>query len=260
MTETNLVVPLDDEAPVGVDERDNRYVTMSNRLIRAGHSLTLAEKRIVVFAATKLFKKQAPTPGMSPMVKISAAEYAEAFDLDPNTAYEQLKAGGEHLFQRIITFYEPAYSRKDKRLKDTIVRMRWVGRAKYHEGEGWIELAFWHELVPHLMSLKAHFTKYQLEQASALRSVYSWRLLELLMRFESTGWAEYDIEDFAIAMDATEKQRKDFAKLRTKVIEPAVRELREKDGWLIQWQPLKAGRKVKMLRFEFQRDPQGRLF
>ena len=35
--------------------------------------------------------------------------------------------------------------------------------------------------------------------------------------------------------------------------------LQEKDGWIIQWQPIKAGRKVKALRFEFERDPQGRL-
>jgi hypothetical protein len=41
-------------------------------------------------------------------------------------------------------------------------------------------------------------------------------------------------------MDATEKQA-------------------EKDGLIIQWQPTKAGRKVKALRFTFMRDPQWRL-
>jgi plasmid replication initiation protein len=60
-------------------------------------------------------------------------------------------------------------------------------------------------------------------------------------------------------MDATEKQRADFAKLRTKIIEPAVKELIEKDGWLINWEAIKAGRKVKSVRFTFKRDPQGRL-
>jgi hypothetical protein len=34
------------------------------------------------------------------------------------------------------------------------------------------------------------------------------------------------------------------------------RSITEKDGWLIQWQPVKAGRKVKGLRFEFMRNPQ----
>ena len=110
--------------------------------------------------------------------------------------------------------------------------------------------------MPHLVGLKKQFTSYQLAQASALRSIYSWRLLELLTRFEANGWAEYDIEDFATAMDATENQRSDFGKIRTKIIEPAVKELIEKDGWIIEWKPIKAGRKVKVLRFDFSRDRQ----
>ena len=50
------------------------------------------------------------------------------------------------------------------------------------------------------------------------------------MRFKSSGKAEYTVEDFAASMDATEKQRADFAALRRKMIEPAVKELTEKDG------------------------------
>jgi plasmid replication initiation protein len=137
--------------------------------------------------------------------------------------------------------------------------MRWVGRATYQQGEGWIEVAWWPELLPHLTGLKKQFTSYQLQQTSALRSVYSWKLLELLMRFESTGWAEYTVEDFAEAMEATEKQRGDFGKIRTKIIEPAVAELVEKDNWIIEWKPIKAGRRVKSVRFDFRRNPQGRL-
>jgi plasmid replication initiation protein len=109
------------------------------------------------------------------------------------------------------------------------------------------------------MGLKRQFTTYQLQQASALRSIYSWRLLELLMRFQSTGWAEYSIEDFATSMDATEKQRANFNNIKRRMIVPAVKELTEKDGWIIQWQPIKAGRKVKAIRFAFVRDPQLRL-
>lgn len=110
------------------------------------------------------------------------------------------------------------------------------------------------------MGLRKNFTSYQLQQASALRSVYSWRLLELLTRFKSTGKAEYTIEDFCTSMEATEKQRADFNNIRRRMIEPAVKELTQKDGWLIQWEPIKAGRKVKSLRFTFMRNPQGNLF
>lgn len=122
-----------------------------------------------------------------------------------------------------------------------------------------MQLAWWPELVPSLVGLRKQFTTYQLQQASALRSAYSWRLLELLARFKSTGIAEYTIEDFAASMDATEKQKADFGKIRTKIIEPAIKELTQKDNWLIEWEPIKAGRKVKAIRFTFKRDPQGKL-
>jgi plasmid replication initiation protein len=134
--------------------------------------------------------------------------------------------------------------------------MRWVGQVKYQKGEGWVELHWWPALLPQLTGLRKKFTTYQLQQASALRSIYSWRLLELLTRFEDTGWLEVSIEDFAQSMDATEKQQSDFAAIRRKIIEPAVKELTEKDGWLIQWRPVKKGRKVGGLRFDFRRDEQ----
>lgn len=236
----------------------DRWVTMSNALTRAAHGLTLGEKRMMASAISQLNSTRPPKPGECPAIRFTAAEYADTFGLDINTAYEQLQDGARHLFNRTITFYDPAHRRGDKPLSKT--QMRWVGEATYHEGEGWVEIHFWHKVVPHLMGLKRQFTTYQLQQASALRSVSSWKLLELLMRFESTGWAEYSIEDFCTSMEATEKQRENFAKIRTQIIEPAVSELGLKDGWLIEWKPIKAGRRVKAVRFEFRRNPQLSLF
>ena len=237
-----------------------RWVTMSNALTRAGHGLTLAEKRVVMMAVSKLDSMKVMHPcEMLPSVKITAADYAETYEVDPNTAYEALQGAAKNLFERKLTFYEPAHKRNGKPLKPIRNDMRWVGRCQYHEGEGWVQLAWWPDLLPSLVGLRKQFTTYQLQQASALRSVYSWRLLELLMRFKSSGKAEYTVEDFAASMDATEKQRADFSKLRTKMIEPAVKELTEKDGWLIQWEAIKAGRKVKAIRFAFMRNPQGSL-
>ena len=235
------------------------YVTMTNALTRAGHGLTLAEKRLVMMALSKLDSRKALPPGEVPSTRITALEYAETFDVSADTAYDQLQTGAKHLHTRHITFFEPAFKRNGKPLPDTRVVMNWVGQVKYQDGEGWVELYWWPKLLPHLTGLQRQFTTYQLQQASALRSEYSWRLLELLMRFQSTGKAEYTIEDFTESMNATEKQRTDFAAIRRKIIEPAVKELTEKDGWMIQWEPIKAGRRVARLRFTFMRDPQGRL-
>ncbi len=237
----------------------SKLITMSNALTRAGHGLTLGEKRVIGWAVATLDSRQALRPGEVPTTRILAIDFAEQFQIDPATAYSQLQAAGKRLFERKITFYEPAYKRGNRRIAETFVQMRWVGEVKYHKGEGWIELAWWPKLLPHLTGIQKEFTRYQLQQASALRSVYSWKLLELLMHFRTTGVAEYSIEDFAASMDATEKQRADFAAMRRKMIEPAIKELTDKDGWDIDWVAIKAGRKVKALRFKFRKSTQGRL-
>jgi plasmid replication initiation protein len=232
---------------------------MSNALTRAAHGLSLAEKRIVMSAVAKLDPRKGHPTGTVLITKVTAAEYAESFAVALPTAYTQLKEGGKELYQRSITFFQESHNRNGKPLACTRTTMRWIGRAEYHDGEGWIEVHWWPDVVPHLTGLRKQFTKVQLEQASALRSTYSWKLLELLMKFKGTGWAEYTIEDFAESMEASEKQRANFAAIRRKIIEPAVKELQEKDGWAIKWEPVLAGRKVKAVRFEFRREDQLRL-
>jgi plasmid replication initiation protein len=237
-------------------ERSNGelQVNMSNALTSAAQGLSLAEKRIMCLAIGKLDSKQRANPMSPPTVKINAAEFAETFGVDMNTAYEQLQDAGDHLFKRQIGFQKPGGKKGP-----ITVRMRWVGSVHYHKGEGWVALAFWHEVVPFLLGLQKQFTSYKLAQASSLRSLYSWRLLELLSQFEATGWRDMDIEEFCHAVEAPPSCTADFGQLRRRVIEPAVKELTKKDGWLIQWRPVKRGRKVSGLRFEFRRDPQGRL-
>lgn len=228
---------------------------MSNALTRAAHGLTLGEKRVIAWAVSTLDSRQVLKPGEVPTTRISAMDYATEFKVNNDTAYDQLQAAAKSLYNRSITFYEPAHKRNGKPLPPTKVQMRWVGEAKYQAGEGWIELGWWPKLLPHLTGLKKQFTSYQLQQASALRSIYSWRLLELLMRFKSTGKAEYTIEDFRASMDAP-ASLSDFGQVKRRIIDPAVKELTEKDGWLIQWEAVKAGRKVKSIRFNFVRNPQ----
>lgn len=236
------------------DERhlSERHVTLRNDLVAASHGLkTLAEQRIVKSCAAKLDSVRLDAGRYR--IKLTAAEYAETFQLDPTTAYEQLKSVSRSLLDRVIR-------REEQGRRGLKVHLdHWVSGITYHEGEAWVELRFSHEATPYLVMLRGNHTTYLLKQAAGLRSIYSWRLLEMLMQFKDTGWRQMDVEDFAQAMDAKPSHKKNFKELRRWIIEPAVRELTEKDGWLIEWEAIKAGRKVTALRFSFKRDPQGRL-
>ncbi|WP_211488914.1 replication initiation protein, partial [Escherichia coli] len=91
-----------------------------------------------------------------------------------------------------------------------------------------------------------------------LRSVHSWRLLELFEQMntnkENNGWLSISLEDFHHAMESPDSYKTTFGLLRKYMIEPAVKELTEKDHWMIDWKPIKKGRKVVRLEFWFRKE------
>lgn len=227
---------------------------MSNALARSAQGLSLVEKRAVALALGKTDSMSVPLLAQASVrgweIKLTAEEYADAWGVDMSTAYVQLKEAGDALMNRQV------HIKTMTKRGEKITKINWCGKCTYHQGEGWIEVAFTHFVAPHLLGLRTKFTSYKLEQAGALRSLYAWRLLELLTSWQGTGVWNVDVEDFADAVEAPESFRKDFAQLRRRVIEPAVKELREKDNWLIEWKPIKAGRRVSSLCFRFARNPQ----
>ena len=224
-------------------------VSFSNAITRAAHGLTLPEKRIVMLSVAKLDSMKPFVPGESPTVRVTAKEYAEMYDLDLNTAYDQLIIATKELFERKITFF--SQSKNGTGTPKLRAAVRWVGGYKYQEGEGWAELGFWHEVVPYLMDLSAHFTTYKLKHASNLKSVYSWRLLEIFSQYKKNHWIELTIAEFCHAMNATDKMATDFNYIRRKIIDPAATELQDDNGWIINWKTIKKGRKVTGLRFDY---------
>lgn len=241
----SLVVDVD--TPLG-----ERHVNMSNALTRAAHGLSLAEKRLIAACIAQCDSVPADEARRKGALttRLHALDYARMFEVDPNTAYEQLQEAGDHLFNRYITTVE------EGRRGPQHYKFRWVGSARYHKGEGWIELQWWHEVVPHLLGLRKQFTSYKLKQAAAFRSIYTWRLFECMQSWNDKGrWAP-TIEEFHQAMDSPESFRKDFKGLRSRVIEPALRELTEKGEWVIDYTPRKAGRKVIGLEFVWRKNPQ----
>lgn len=223
-----------------------KNVVMSNTLVRSAQSLSLAEKRIVFAAVAKMGNSFGE-------VILPASEYAETFNMPVKQAYEQLKEAVEGMRTRYFTLAVP------DRKGVMIWKINWLQKIGYDDGAGRIGLRFTEDVLPYLCDLTREFTKYRLKQACALRSIHAWRLLELFEQ-QSNGWLAISVEEFHHAMDTPELYRRNFNHLRVKLIEPAVKELCDKDGWLVSWEPVKRGRKVVTLKFTFERDKQGKLF
>lgn len=230
-------------------QESDLHVNMSNQLIRMAQGLTLPEKRVVSICMATLDSVKLDNTGRYSF-RISAKDFGEQFGITDQAAYMQLKEVGDKLLHRIAQ--EITKTPKGRNVK----KWQWVSLAEYQDGEGWIKLTFNHMMTPHLFFLRKEFTSYKLQQASALRSIYSWRLFELLMQFKSTGLLRMSIEEFSHSMDAPESYRANFKEIRTRIIEPAVKELITKNNLLLEWEPTKAGRRVIGLEFRFKTNPQ----
>ena len=229
----------------------NKYVYLKNDLVRAAHGLSLMEKRLLMLAISRIDSKQ-PATIENMTVRVNVSEFSKAFGVTAKSTYNDVKLATEQLMDRYIRFSSPDGKQE--------VRMQWVGRATYVKDMGTVEIAFWHELSPMLFELEKHFTGYKLSRAGGLKSVYSWRIFELIMQFKNTGILKIEIPEFMEIMEAPESYKKDFGLHRVRVIEPAIKEIREKDGLRITWKPIKTSRKVTALEFKFPVEPQHELF
>ena len=241
-----------------VSNEDQAKVTMSNRLARSAQGLSLSEKRIVALALASEDSKSISRLAEASTergwkTKVKALDYAKAFNIDANTAYDQLKAAADRLFERQVT-----YEDKSTRGKTRINKFRWVSLAQYTLGDGLIELNFTPEIAPHLLGLRSHFTSYKLRHAASFESVYAWRLFEVFESWKSTGLYTCVIEDFWETMEAPPSCRKDFKSLRVRVIEPAVGAIQQHAGLKVEWVPIsKRARRVTSLEFRFGPEDQG---
>jgi hypothetical protein len=251
-----LVVVQQTDVETLLDDDIGGSVTMSRALAVSAHGLTLNEARLMMLACRLIDPRKSPYVYAKDgyvKVRVTADEFAQLADMTseegrtPTAAYEGLKAACDKLFERRASW------REGKK----IIRLAWVWKATYHEGEGWAEVCFSPDMTQHLFMLGQKFVRYRLEMVKGLRSLYSANLLRLLMTQKDTGFLAITLVDFRQAMEVPEGYR--FADIKRYAILPPVKELQDKADLVIQFEELKRGRSVHSLRFTFKRSPQGRL-
>lgn len=244
----------------------NKNIVIANVITRSAQSFTLAEKRIIFAGIAQL-------SGKNNEVVLTAHEYAEVFGLSLENSYQQLKGSVENLRKRYVTWQISDGKKIGKRVAN------WLQGYDYFDKEGHVKFKFTEYVFPFLFELEKEFTKYKLKQTCALRSIHSWRLLELFeqqrqsyktgkinekgniaLAKNKNGWLKISLDEFHHAMETPESYKLNFKDLRARIIEPAVKELTNKDHWIIDWKTIKKGRKVVMLEFNFNRNPQQDLF
>jgi plasmid replication initiation protein len=254
---TNLVVQAKRPKALDLNLWEGRNVIMSKALVNGIHCLELNEKRVTGLAMAQIEQKHnayLDNKG-SWCVEINAENFARTFGLERNETYRQMLRGVDGLVEKIVTLRST--DKETGALKTE--KMPWMKHIEYTDGQAKISLKFNDELTEHITRFVGEagssYTLYKITQAGRLRSVYAWRLFEMLSQFRDTGWMSISVDDFHELLETPKSMRKNFANFKLLYLNNMVQELRDKCKIDVKYEAVKEGRRYTKIKFTFRDDP-----
>jgi plasmid replication initiation protein len=220
-------------------------VVKSNHIISASYRLSVAEQRVILSCIAQVRRDEQVSDDV--FYSVTAADLAAMCGTDQRTAYRDLAAAAERLFERRITImFEPDGSERHPRKRLT----RWVQDVDYVPGEGRVSLRFGKTILPFLTGLTEQFTRYQLSDVARMTSAHAVRLFELLAQYGSVGQREISVEELRdwFQLEGRYPSIKD---LKLRVLDPAVEQVNQHSPLQVAWAQRKTGRRVSHLLFTF---------
>lgn len=224
-------------------------VYKANALVEASYRLSLYEQRIVLACIAQVRRDEPLTDQQ--LYTVSAQQIADMTGTKLGTAYQNLKAASERLFERRVTLHEAPNGKEGGKVRLT----RWVQEVVYQEAQGTVALRFSQPMVPYLSQLTAQFTRYALADVAKMTSAHAIRLYELLAQWRDAGEREVSVEWLREALQLEDRYG-NIRDLKRRVIEPAVEQINELSPMWVKWDQRKTGRRVSHLVFTFGEKPQ----
>ncbi|MCR5785455.1 MAG: replication initiation protein [Eubacterium sp.] len=259
--------------------KDNRY-SKSNFLIGAKYKSSLLENKIMAISLEKIQKKEFFDEGEEGglICEIKASELRKLLDANSGSFYKQLEPVAQAMTSRTIGMTDP-----DKREFEYISV---INKAKYKDGI--FTIKYNSDLKKYISNLQNNFTILELTTMLKFKSVYSFRLYELLRskayypkgeeREDNTflisfnlnelkldmGVVNADLDsvrrvlnnqkapDFDLAVERSpEKTFKTWYDFRRKVLDVATVEINEKTDMSVSYEAKKSGRGAKVYGVDF---------
>lgn len=157
--------------------------------------------------------------------------------------FQQVSKAVERLASTTYTIY---HSRKKFEIYPIFARIAY--------DNGIISACLNPKLKPYFLQLRREFSMRSLPEFRSLSSIYSQQIYRFLCSIRALNDTEVDIERLHFTTTAPESLKADFRKFRTRVLEPAEKEINSKTNLKFRWEPIRQGRKVTAVRFIFGGD------
>ena len=211
-------------------------VFQHNNLIEARYSLTLQEKKIILWLTSQIqtddkdFKKHT----------LTVKDFMNLIGLTGNANYKELQKITLGLMKKVLVIKEP-----DKKV---VTQVSWLNSARYEEGEGFISLSFAPEMHPFLLNLKKTFTVINLSDLMQFKSIHAIRIYELLKQYQDIGERILTIEKIKECCGVVDRL-KTYPNFEKKILLIAQREINEKSDIKFEFEREKHVRKIVAIKF-----------
>jgi len=216
----------------------NSFIAIQhNNLIQAKYSMSLQQKRIMIWLVSQI----KPSDEDFKEHTLSVKELIEQCDLSGESSYKQLKDITFSLIEkgiRIIDITNPK--------EDVETQISWLSSAKYRNGR--VTLTFSPELKPYLLLLKDRFTTINAIDLMQFKSVHAIRIYVLLKQYQDIGERVLGIDEIKECCGVKDKLQK-YADFEKKLIFIAQREINEKSDIHFEFERIKPSRKIEGIKF-----------
>lgn len=234
----------------------NDLVVKDNDVIRACYQLSLNEQRLLLIAIANLPKTIDNDIPFSYYEERMYDVYVNDFvklGVHPNTAYRELEVATERLYHRSIVIKNNGRELKTRWVQ-TIIKIEeppFYDQDDFEDQFVGVSLRFSYEILPFLIQLSENFTQYPLKDVAGFRSIYSIRMYELMMQFNSTKYVKIKLSELRSMFELQDKYA-NSKDLRKWVIEAAFKEINEKSPVIANYKLLKTGKRFTHLEISFK--------
>lgn len=215
--------------------RTNDIVVKSNQLIEAKYKLSTREQKIILYLTSQINMHDEELK----MYQLSIREFCKMMGLKGSPKYQEIEKITEGLQKKLLKI----------KLDDKTYSVAWLSLVGYNEKQGTIDMRFDPFLKPFLIQLKKEFTKFELKNVLSLKSGSSIRLYELLKQYLVIGERKLKVDDLKELIGIGKESYPKYTDFKRKVIVVAQKEINDKTDLFFEYEEIKKGRKVDVIRF-----------
>lgn len=218
---------------------DTFMVVQDNSLIMANYNMTALEQKIFLIMLSTIKKDTKNLMSTSFRVK----DIADLLGIAPEPLYRDLPKVCKSIIKKDVEI---------KQQNGDWEIFNIISGAKYKNKQGLITLVLNPQAEPYLLELKDFFTAFQLRNALNLDSKYSIRLYQLSKSNIYRKSFVIELDDLKKKLKLTQKSYNLFSNVRTKVLEPSIKEINQKTDISINIEYIKAGKSVNAIKFDLK--------